>query len=695
MIDSGNQPGARELLVRLLDEEPEDISLYTELLNELLISCGLTAYTRQSGATWWQRFNRSAFTFDVGAGTEKVLHRPQAEVLLKLLKEKSLALSAPTSFGKSFIIDSFISIRKPKSVLILVPTISLMDEFRRRLTQKFSDVYDVITTVREAKKDRFIYILPQERAVKLIDTLDEVDLLVVDEFYKISSHFDQDRSPSLVRAILNFKGRAKQSYFLTPNISSIVDSPLLDGVEFVDKLNFNTVFLNVHDLSKELRKDPALKASWLVQMLSEADGKTLVYAGTFTAIDNISKKIIQSMPLSRGLLLKDFADWLEENYSPAWLLPSLVRRGCGVHNGKMHRSLAALQVQLFEEEGGDGLSVIVSTSSIIEGVNTSAKNIVVWQAKNGNRNLKSLSFKNLIGRGGRMFKHFVGHIYLLEKAPKDTPTQLEIDMSPDVMGRAELDSNREANSESSPLIASYISPLIRAVGSSDVAHAIVRDDRVNSDDMQVLSKIVAALRRPSFVDKIGNLNSSNAAHWKTALYEILNISSRSYGARKGLVVPAIQVMSRNWSHGSRRVCEDFLALEHSEGDLEMMFKIEKEVSFNLAALISDIGVVAKHIGVHVNTERFATQLSHCFLPSAVHQIEEFGLPRVTTRLLLKSKVISQSDVEGDVQDLIDALKEIPKSSFRNVSGIRDIEIYMIESFLSGVSHAEEYSRSTE
>jgi reverse gyrase len=46
---------------------------------------------------------------------------------------KNLAIIAPTSFGKSFIIDAFIALKQPKNTAIIVPTIALTDETRRRL----------------------------------------------------------------------------------------------------------------------------------------------------------------------------------------------------------------------------------------------------------------------------------------------------------------------------------------------------------------------------------------------------------------------------------------------------------------------------------------------------------------------------------------------------------------------------------
>ncbi|WP_341466368.1 DEAD/DEAH box helicase, partial [Pseudomonas viridiflava] len=74
-----------------------------------------------------------SFKVDTGAPELVTLHREQSLLLSKLLSGKSVAVSAPTSFGKSFLIDSFISIKKPKKIAIIVPTIALTDETRRRL----------------------------------------------------------------------------------------------------------------------------------------------------------------------------------------------------------------------------------------------------------------------------------------------------------------------------------------------------------------------------------------------------------------------------------------------------------------------------------------------------------------------------------------------------------------------------------
>lgn len=115
-------------------------------------------------------------------------------------------------------------------------------------------------------------------------------------------------------------------------------------------------------------------------------------------------------------MLGAFSQWLGRNYDPGWVLPLLIKRGIGIHNGKLHRSLSQIQVKLFEEE--TGLDRLISTSSIIEGVNTSAENVIVWATTGRGLSFSNFSYKNLIGRAGRMFKHFIGNIYVLAKSLK-------------------------------------------------------------------------------------------------------------------------------------------------------------------------------------------------------------------------------------------------------------------------------------
>src|SRR5690606_37943942 len=130
--------------------------------------------------------------------------------------------------------------------------------------------------------------------------------------------------------------------FLAPNISSLEENPFTEGMEFYP-LDFNTVFLEHHNWYNEIKNNEELKSQKLLEVLSFKKTKSLIYAGTFTNIERVSNLLLSNVPEENRPLLSDFSDWLAENYDYNWSLTKLVRRGAGIHNGRLHRSLSQIQ----------------------------------------------------------------------------------------------------------------------------------------------------------------------------------------------------------------------------------------------------------------------------------------------------------------------------------------------------------------
>jgi hypothetical protein len=206
LLIAGSEHEARNELITMLEELRSDGLSYSPLINRLIRDVGLFPYLQPGTSSWEERFVFEAFKVDIGERKPVTLHREQSRLLHGLLAGKSIAVSAPTSFGKSFVIDSFISIRNPSNVVILVPTIALADETRRRLHRKFSTSYKIITTGDQALESKNIFVFPQERAIGYISVIESIDILIVDEFYKASQTFDKERSPALLKSVQNFPG---------------------------------------------------------------------------------------------------------------------------------------------------------------------------------------------------------------------------------------------------------------------------------------------------------------------------------------------------------------------------------------------------------------------------------------------------------------------------------------------------------
>lgn len=106
---------ARNRLIRLLDSLGRENQAYNPLLNHLIRESGLYPYLEPETSSWQDRFVFESFKVDIGQDEPVTLHSEQSLVLKHLLDGDNLAVSAPTSFGKSLIIDAYIAIRRKSS----------------------------------------------------------------------------------------------------------------------------------------------------------------------------------------------------------------------------------------------------------------------------------------------------------------------------------------------------------------------------------------------------------------------------------------------------------------------------------------------------------------------------------------------------------------------------------------------------
>ncbi|MGZ0019819.1 DEAD/DEAH box helicase [Nitrosomonas sp. wSCUT-2] len=507
---------ARNRLILLLDNFRKENQSYDPLLNHLIRESGLYPYLEPETSSWQDRFVYESFKVDIGQDEPVTLHSEQSLVLKHLLDGDDLAVSAPTSFGKSLIIDAYIAIKKPTNVLILVPTIALTDETRRRLSKKFSAEYKIVTTSEVELGEKNILIFPQERAIHYCDKLEQLDLLVVDEFYKASRAFDEERSPALLKAMLKLGEKAAQKYYLAPNISELKDNPFTKGMRFLP-MDFNTVFLEKHELYKEINKDAQKKNNALLEILGKQETKSLIYAGSYSNVDSVATLLIENTEREHSKLLSDFSAWLATNYHPNWKLTNLVKRGVGIHTGQLHRSLSQIQVRLFEEEKG-GLQTLVSTSSIIEGVNTSAENIIVWSNKKGHLKLDDFTYRNIIGRGGRMFRHFVGNIFILEEPPSPVEIQLELTFPDELLADVNDEKyKQELTKEQLAKLLHYKEEMAQLMGQESFER-LRNEGMLISSDTELIATIALAIKNdPKFVRALASLHASSNDYWGWAL----------------------------------------------------------------------------------------------------------------------------------------------------------------------------------
>jgi len=419
-----DNPDAIQLTIWLLQKRQilaEHDKMYGGIVDDICREVGLFPYIADRVSDWRDLFAVSAFA--TPADVKFTFHKKQAEVFWRLMRGESIALSAPTSFGKSAIVDTLIELKGYQRVAIIVPTIALLDETRRRLTARFGDRYQVISHKTQVLDGRpAVFVQTQERLLER-DDIELLDLLVVDEFYKLDPQRGSGRSRALNRALYKYSRVANQIYLIGPNIDDISISNLSGKAISFFNTDFNTVAIDLHDMS-DLGEDE--KPAALVRLLeTKANMRqpTIVFTKSPAAALQAAR-LLYSTDLQFGdEIASDLADWMADLVHPDWAGAIALKHGIGLHHGRMPRSIAQLNVRLFNQRK---IRLLICTSSLIEGVNTVAQNVVIYHNKIVNKKLDFFTFSNIKGRAGRMSKHFIGNVYLFDKPPAHEYEQIEI-----------------------------------------------------------------------------------------------------------------------------------------------------------------------------------------------------------------------------------------------------------------------------
>jgi len=364
-------------------------------------------------------------------GDEIVFHRPQAAVYRMLLDGESVVLSAPTSFGKSLIIDAVIASGKFKNIVIVVPTIALIDETRRRLSRRFGGQFKIITHVSQSKAERNIYVLTQERLLEL-DSIDEVDFFVIDEFYKLApgrADADDERCISLNKAFYRLYKKTKHFYMLGPGIRAF-------SRDFCKKVECHFIIETYHTVVSELYPiQPGTdELQSLVDLCRSLQEPTIVFTRSPSRATAVAKALIAA---NLGIVPRNVAPaakWLARHYHRDWHFTKALKQGIGIHHGRIPRALAQYVVRQFNNEE---IRFLVCTTTLIEGVNTKAKHIIILDNMIKRQEIDLFTFNNIRGRGGRMFEHFIGHVHIFHSPPEtelpfvDVPAFSQPDSAPE------------------------------------------------------------------------------------------------------------------------------------------------------------------------------------------------------------------------------------------------------------------------
>lgn len=417
-----DEPSILEVVPRLADliyRNPDELGKFAELISSLARSTGLWNYINTECANFDDALVAEAVTAPELGGI--TFHREQVHALNALLTGKNLILSAPTSFGKSLLIDALLATDNYKRVAVVLPTIALLDEFRRRFRDRFAEKFNVVMHQSEISTDEpTIFLGTQERLIYRED-LGQLDLTVVDEFYKLDPARRDDRSITLNAAVYRLLKKSKQFFFLGPNIDKVsISADARWNFEFL-KTRFSTVAVDTLDLQNVENKRDRL----IEEIGEDSNWPTLVFVSSPDKANKLAIELSEKMAVSEDTT--GFADWLRSNIGTNNFLSEAVEYGFGVHHGRIPRAIAARMVRLFDQQK---LPVLLCTSTLIEGVNTAAKTVMIFDKKIANESYDFFTFSNIRGRAGRLGQHHVGQVLIFN----DIPEQTELEVNPTMFG---------------------------------------------------------------------------------------------------------------------------------------------------------------------------------------------------------------------------------------------------------------------
>lgn len=353
------------------------------------------------------------------------LHKEQKTLSNYLLSGKNVIASAPTSFGKSLLIEELVASGKYANIVIIQPTLALLDETRLKL-KKYATQYKIIvrTSQPSTTEKGNLFLLTAERVMEYND-LPTIDLLVIDEFYKLSLKRIDERADTLNNAFLKIVGKFNSRfYFLGPNIDGITPGFAEKYNAIFYKSDFSLVDCNVIDMSSQFNESQTQrtldkqKIPQLCTLLDKLkDEQTLIYCSTPARARRFAKDYLEHLCLLgiQPTTQLPLAEWIDKNVSPQWSLTKELGYGIAIHDGSLQKHIGASIIKYFNE---GLLRCIFCTSTIIEGVNTSAKNVVFFDGKKGGKDIDFFDYSNIKGRSGRLMEHYVGNIYNFSPIPK-------------------------------------------------------------------------------------------------------------------------------------------------------------------------------------------------------------------------------------------------------------------------------------
>lgn len=405
--------------------------VFSRLEEEVVSALGLFYKNKNPNNIY--SFLMSGFGQEHKATYGSLLTPVQASIRRAVDESQYVSISAPTSAGKSYSIRDFIAEQEGDAVVV-VPSRALIAEYVNTMRRKFEGDKNVMISpfvdrVFTSRSLRRIFVLTPERSKDLYSMADQLNIEV---FFFDEAQVSEDKERGVIFDVM--VRRVRRNF---PSAKLIFAHPFVDnpdaqftkhGIQSVNRFSksydqgaVGKIAVYRHKNKKDYYFSPHQEKGHLLKNCVEFSGsfkdfalngehtvlvyvsKASIYKGTF--IDGFKKYVDKYENISESdalRIIEDIESVLgsdsEDHISD---MVDLLRKGVVIHHGSV-----PLEVRFLLEDfiRGGFARICFATSTLAQGVNMPFD--VVWLENSriiGNdEEDRSLSFKNLIGRSGRL-----------------------------------------------------------------------------------------------------------------------------------------------------------------------------------------------------------------------------------------------------------------------------------------------------
>lgn len=367
----------------------------------------------------------------------------------------ALAVSAPTSAGKSYVVIEHLCRQAEQhgqfAAVYIAPTRALLSEVHQKIQLRLKDREDIrISTVPSLdplQRTCQVFVLTQERLQVLLSIWGTAfNIVVVDEAQNLS---DQARGMILQDCLQTVMSRnsATQLVMLAPGATGLPELARAIGVQALRSaltgvspvLQNRIVVTKVRGQPNEMRlqllRGPEErveignlvsslgldnKATRLAAVALELGGDegSLVYETGPREAEKTALQLMNELrrkhPDPRFQSLLELSKFIEAHIHPEYQLATMVAHGVAYHYGRMPSLLREAIESSFKQIHG-GLRYLVCTTTLAQGINLPARNVFIDTPKRGRgQSLDPALLWNFAGRAGRLGQDVVGNVFLLD-----------------------------------------------------------------------------------------------------------------------------------------------------------------------------------------------------------------------------------------------------------------------------------------